>query len=306
MTIRTNTRAAHIAKITCTILLLALPALTQERELIPTFDAASIKIVAEDGRGFMRGGPGTSDPGRVVWAGAEMRDLLTRAWGIDYDRLVGPDWIHRPTLYRLEATMPSDTTMARFQAMLQNLLIERFNLKVHHETRRYPGYKLVVAPGGPKLKPSVSHASPPPLSVGPVDSQGCPIIRNGRHSFAAQARSGAVCITYEDVSMTDFSQDFNLLGSARLPDGSIGHIVDETGLSEHYDFKLRFDNSTNTRPPVIGPRVGEAVTRDEVGSGLPGVFSALEKQLGLRLQKAAAIPMDTIVVDAGNPVPTEN
>jgi uncharacterized protein (TIGR03435 family) len=102
--------------------------------------------------------------------------------------------------------------------------------------------------------------------------------------------------------MTDFSQDFNLLGSARLPDGSRGHIIDETGLSEHYDFKLRFDGSTNTRPPVIG----EAVTRDEVGSGLPGIISALEKQLGLRLQKAAAIPMDTIVADAGNPVPTEN
>jgi uncharacterized protein (TIGR03435 family) len=120
------------------------------------------------------------------------------------------------------------------------------------------------------------------------------------------ARSGAVCITYEDVSMTDFSQDSYLIGHALLPDGSIGHIVDETGLTERYDFKLRFDAATNTRSPVMGARVGEAIKRDEVGSGLPYIFSALEKQLGLRLRKAAAIPMDTVVVDAGNPVPTEN
>jgi uncharacterized protein (TIGR03435 family) len=110
----------------------------------------------------------------------------------------------------------------------------------------------------------------------------------------------------EDVSMADFSRDVNLLGSARLPDGSQGHIIDATGLTEHYDFKLRFDSSTNTRPTVIGPGTREAVSRGEVGSGLPDVFSALDQQLGLRLQKVKAMPMDTIVVDGGTPVPTAN
>src|SRR3569833_1419346 len=202
--------------------------------------------------------------------------------------------------------MPSDTTMAQFQIMLQNVLIERFHLKIHRETRPYPGYKLVVASSGPKLKPAASHTSWPPLSAGAVDSQGCPILREGRHEFTAIATSGAVCISYEDVTKAELSRSVNLLVYARLPDGSQGHIIDETGLVEHYDFKLRFDGSTDSRATVIGARAGEAVNRDEVGSGLPNIFTALERQLGLRLQKVNAIPMETIVVDSGTAVPADN
>jgi uncharacterized protein (TIGR03435 family) len=48
--------------------------------------------------------------------------------------------------------MPRDTTKAQFQEMLRNLLVERFHLVVHHETRTFPGYELVVDKGGLKLK----------------------------------------------------------------------------------------------------------------------------------------------------------
>jgi uncharacterized protein (TIGR03435 family) len=106
--------------------------------------------------------------------------------------------------------------------------------------------------------------------------------------------------------MAEFSQGYSLIGYARLPDGSEGHIIDATGLAGRYDFTLRFDSSTDPRRTVVGARAGEAPNRDDVGSGLPNIFTALERQLGLRLQKVDAIPMDSIVVDSGNPVPTEN
>lgn len=254
----------------------------------------------------MRGGPGTTDPGRFIWGAVTLKQLLIRAWEIDSARLVGPDWLDRQTLYRLEATMPASATRAQFEKMLQNLLTERFQLKLRHETRMYPGYDLVVAPGGPKLTLAVDHSDWPPLSAGAVDSKGCPILRNGRHEFTAISRSGAVCITYEGVSLDEFSKSASLLGYVHLPDGSIGHIVDKTGLKGNYDFKLIFDGATGAHAPIVGARVGEAPTQDEVGSGLPNIFTATERQLGLRLQKVNAIALDTLVIEGGNPIPLDN
>ena len=59
--------------------------------------------------------------------------------------------------------MPPETTAARFQLMMQNLLLERFHLEMHREKRNFPGYELVVAEGGPKLRETkaAGEASPP-------------------------------------------------------------------------------------------------------------------------------------------------
>jgi uncharacterized protein (TIGR03435 family) len=132
-------------------------------------------------------------------------------------------------------------------------------------------------------------------------------LRDGTRQFGALSRSGAVCISYQDMSMTEFSRSDYLIGAARMPDGSQGHIVDETGLTGNYDFKLNFDGAAGSRRAVIvGSRAGEAPSQDEVGSGLPDVFTAMERQLGLKLRKVNAIPLDTIVIEDGNPVPLEN
>ena len=74
-------------------------------------------------------------------------------------------------MYDITATMPSETTRQEFQLMLQNLLVERFQIRFHHETRTYPGYELVVAPGGTKLKESVNPGDAGP-SHGPTGEIG--------------------------------------------------------------------------------------------------------------------------------------
>ncbi len=58
--------------------------------------------------------------------------------------------------------MPPDTTKQQFCLMLQNLLSQRFKMAIHRETKGFPGYALVVAKNGPKLKESVNI--PPPQS----------------------------------------------------------------------------------------------------------------------------------------------
>ena len=72
-----------------------------------------------------------------------------------FSQLSGPKWIgDYSALFDLTATLPPNTSNQQFQVMLRNLLTERFHLILHHETKAFPGYQLVVANGGPKLKES--------------------------------------------------------------------------------------------------------------------------------------------------------
>jgi uncharacterized protein (TIGR03435 family) len=114
----------------------------------PQFDAASVKVVDPAKRADFTntGGPGSTDPGRIHMGHTTIVALLRKAWDIQTDQVSGPAWVSDfmgPGQYFVDATMPPNTTKAQFQLMLQNLLAERFHLKVHHETRNFPGYELV-------------------------------------------------------------------------------------------------------------------------------------------------------------------
>src|SRR5580700_7741780 len=124
-----------------------------------TFEAASVKAVnlASHPTFGNRGGPGTTDPGRIHLCCVGMFSLLMRAYDVQIDQISGPSWIMDnmgPNLYQVDATMPAQTTKAQFQLMMQSLLEDRFHMAVHRETRSFPGYDLVVAKDGPKLKQS--------------------------------------------------------------------------------------------------------------------------------------------------------
>jgi uncharacterized protein (TIGR03435 family) len=125
----------------------------------PAFDAVSIKVVKLASHPVFgnTGGPGTSDPGRVHLCCVGMFSLVMRAYDVEPDQISGPSWIMDnmgPNLYQIDATMPANTTRAEFQVMMRNLLEERFHIEVHRERHNFPGYELVVADGGPKLKES--------------------------------------------------------------------------------------------------------------------------------------------------------
>jgi uncharacterized protein (TIGR03435 family) len=130
----------------------------------PSFDVASVKTVNLASHPVFgnRGGSGTSDPGRIHLCCVGMFSLLMRAYAAEIDQIAGPAWIMEnmgPNLYEIDATMPAGTTNGQFQLMMQNLLTERFHLEMHREARSFPGYELVLAKGGPKLKESIANAS---------------------------------------------------------------------------------------------------------------------------------------------------
>ena len=109
-----------------------------------TFEAASVKPAGPfvpGEMGGMRGGPGTGDPGRITIPRATLSDLLARAYDVWLDQISGPAWLNDRSAYayRIDATLPPNTTTEQFRLMLQNPLAERFHLRLHHETKAQIG-----------------------------------------------------------------------------------------------------------------------------------------------------------------------
>jgi uncharacterized protein (TIGR03435 family) len=294
--------------------LTAVMALAQQ----PAFDAASVKVVNLASHPVFgdKGGPGTDDPGRVHFCCVGMYSLLMRAYDVEVDRIVAPSWVMEnvgPNLYQVDATMAPGTTKAQYQAMMQRLLRERFHLQIHREKRNFPGYELVIAEGGPKLKESAPDPNGVALGVGNFpkrDAAGMFVLPPGPQMYTSL---GWEVITVQ-ARQKPIGDLVKVMG--RMINQSLGEnpndwaspksrVTDRTGLTGTYDFTLRFAcelcqfAAANGAMPAIPPG-GGSVTSE------PSIFVALQKQLGLKLNKIKDIPLDMIVVDRVEKVPTPN
>jgi uncharacterized protein (TIGR03435 family) len=291
----------------------------------PTFEAVSVKAVnlADHPAFGNSGGPGTKDPGRVHFCCVSMVSLLMRAYDLQIDQIFGPSWIMdnmRPNLYQVDATTPPETSKAQFQSMMRTMLAERFHMEVHHETRNFPGYDLVVAKEGPKLKESLETSTPDQASVIPDTPQkpkrgpdGSVILPPGPQMMTSLGR-GMIRVQAQEKPLADL-----IAGMGSLIAQSMGadptdfaarkaRVSDKTGLTGKYDFILEFAcegcRGLGANLPIFAGRADAAPADAE--SGLPNIFSALEKQLGLKLEKTRDISLDVIVVDHVDKVPTRN
>jgi uncharacterized protein (TIGR03435 family) len=279
-----------------------------------TFEAASVKPAGPfvpGEMGGMRGGPGTGDPGRITSARATLSDLLARAYDVWLDQISGPAWLNDRSAYayRIDATLAPNTTMEQFRLMLQNLLAERFHLRLHHETKTRPGYELVVASGGPKLKEWDPAASAAPGKPG-VDGNGFPTLPPGAPVRYIMRMGGGVAPirTTRRETMAMFCRGLggDISMSNGTPTGPQARVVDKTGLTGTYEFTLEFAGSMGMMPsaPAEG-EPGMPLASDPTG-GAPDIFTAVEKQLGLKLVKVKDIPVDILIVENADKVPTAN
>ena len=286
----------------------------------PTFDAASVKVVklASHPPFGNRGGPGTSDPGGIHLCCVGMFSLLMRAYDVDLDQITGPPWIMEnmgPNLYEIDATIPAGATEAQYRLMMRQLLRERFLLEIHREKRNFPGYELVIAEGGPKLKesrPDPDAAAPDASQLPKRNPEGLFLLPPGPQMFTSLGW-GAITVQAQQKPIGDLVK---VMG--RMINQSMGEnpndfaspkarVLDRTGLTATYDFTLRFScelcrfaatNGSMAAPPPLPPA-------DSPG-GEPSIFVALQKQLGLKLNKIKDIPLDVIVVDRVEKIPTAN
>ena len=108
------------------------------------------------------GGIGTSDPTHIAYRGAWLMNLMTQAFGVRADQITGAAW---PSVnkerYDIVANIPEGATKEQFNAMLGNLLRDRFHLRFHMDSRIVPVYALRVAKNGPKFKETASRAGEP-------------------------------------------------------------------------------------------------------------------------------------------------
>ena len=139
------------------------------------FEVASIKV-ANSGFNGVRGGcrgvdsvysaeeqvrGGIPPLGRCSITDARLSHLIGIAYGVSMQVLdTGPDWIQRGDLrfdVQAKAENPASATRQQLLTMLQNLLVERFQIKFHYITKEEPGFALMVAKNGPKLHTSTSE-----------------------------------------------------------------------------------------------------------------------------------------------------
>lgn len=147
----------QIISISVSVLLYGTGARAESPKL--TFEVAAVRLSGANTRNMLRGGPGTSDPGQISWTACSLDFLIERAYGIQQDQFSGPGWLSSAR-YDISAKVPAGATAEQFDEMLQNLLVERFHLQVHHDTRVLSAYDLVLRRSPPKLKPS--EWVPPP------------------------------------------------------------------------------------------------------------------------------------------------
>ena len=229
------------------------------------FEVVSIKPSANQGAATsMAGGPGTSDPGRFRASNAELSILVMGAYGVQYDQLRGPAWINK-TQFDVVANVPPGTTAEQLRKMLQNLLVERFRMQVHHETRVEAVYELTVAKNGPKLKLAAEGSGADDFVPGSgprrADRDNFPILPPGRPNVAcAHLPQGSYC-TFRMFTMGMLAQRM------MLPNFVGRHVVDKTGLTGRYDFTLYYNAMSNAP--------------SSPDNNAPSIEQALPEQLGL-------------------------
>jgi uncharacterized protein (TIGR03435 family) len=230
-----------------------------------TFDVATIKPSDRPSGSFsVSGGPDT-----VTVNASAFRMILYSYKLHDFQVIGGPGWLTTATW---EATAKVDQPPTGYNSLsnyagddimrqrTQAVLAQRFALRCHFETKELPVYNLVLAKGGSKLTPTHADAK----NIGSLDLSG------GNRA--------------NRINGTGISLEL----MAAVLSQKIGRkVIDKTGLTSLYDFRLTYTSD---------PAAASPVSTDDSASG-PTIFTALEEQLGLRLESAKG-PVPVLVVDS--------
>jgi len=252
------------------------PGTTDANVKLPEFDVVSVRENKSDDH-MMRWM--YTDDGISI-TNLSIKNLIASAYNIkQYLISGGPSWVDS-TGFDVQAKVAADD-VATFKKlkptergpMLKKLLIERFHLVAHVETKTLPVYDLLVANGGPKIKAVAPDPAPSPDAdpSNPPKPRGRITIGRGRFKL-------------EDAPVSMLA---NQLGYALDRP-----VIDKTGLTGKYDLSLKW--TPDNQPP------SDKSSEDQA----PGLFTAVQEQLGLKLESSKG-PVDTLVIDHIE-MPTEN
>jgi len=269
-----------------------------------------------------------------------LKSLIVYAYQVKPYQVTGPVWLEQQR-FDIIAKYPEGATKDDAPKMLQSLLEERFQLKVHKSIEERPVLGLVIGRGGPKLQASADKPAPiddnAPLRPGErkVDGPGGhPMLvrtdvvhgaitvnmgEQGRMSYKVDAKATppVIHIDLSMVTMTGFASMMTQMLAQTA--GSAGRqIVDMTKIEGNYEasFDLSLDDMLamvrNAGVEIPGstlrlPAGGEAGSVPIAAEPSAGGLSLADavRSMGLRLESRRA-PVELLVVDHAEKRPTEN
>jgi bla regulator protein BlaR1 len=251
----------------------------------PKFEVASIKPAAPDQRGmFIRTAPG----GRVNITNMPLKEMLVLAWHIQPFQIEGaPSWMESAR-YDISAKPEKSPKEGEVSLMLQSLLADRFQLKIHHETKELPIYALVVANKDGKLGPQLTESKEgsctpfdPSKPPAPPDPSKPPTLGCGG-MFMGPDRLRAAGVEVDRLTPV-LSR---ILGRT---------VIDKTGLTGKFDIQAQWTPDQNQLQAMAGGAQPDAQVPQFDPNG-PSIFTALQEQLGLKLESQKG-PVDVLVID---------
>jgi uncharacterized protein (TIGR03435 family) len=245
----------------------------------PQFEVATVR---PNKSGDTSASLGPRPGGRLIGTNQTVRNLIRNAFNVQPDQLIGgPDWMDSDRFDIQAKAADADVDekgmmpYPQYMLRLQSLLEDRFKMVTHWETRELSVYALVLAsPGklGPKLKAHTGDCTRPPASAPPAPGS-APVNCGTRTNMTGTVGK----VTGTGITMQTFAR--NLSG------GTGRFIIEKTGLAGAYDLELEF--TPDQSPDTTGP----------------SLFTAMQEQLGLKLDSQRA-PVEVVVIDRlERPVP---
>ena len=231
----------------------------QEPEPLPRFDVASVKqdTSSEPSNNWQR------SPGRLDYQNSQMLQLIRVAYGeyaLRANEIEGaPGWLTSER-YDIDVRFPVGTPQSTLNMMLRQLLTDRFKFSARLETRAAPIYSLVLARSdgrlGAKLESPVAACAPTAFNPLPE---------------CARTRAGIIQRGHSEIA--ELARLLSMTPAVGRP------VVDNTGLTGAFKVDLRYASVTDAPDPDA-----------------PSIFTALQEQLGLKLESATG-PVTVLVID---------
>jgi len=202
------------------------------------------------------GGSNRAQPGRYVAINIPLMRLIALAYRPIQEFQGGPDWI-RIERFDIEAKVDGTPNQQQMQAMLRALLADRFHLVARIEQQQRPVYALTLARRDRRLGPQMR-----PSTAACADGPGTCGVRMLDGALASQS-----------ITMSRLAAELSFVGR---------RVVDRSELAGAFEIDLKWTPDTADAGPAV--------------DGLPSIFTAMQEQLGLKLEPSTG-PVDVLVIE---------
>jgi len=242
-------------------------AFSQPAAAPPAFEVASVKVnAAGTNAGMGRGGMGhgfdsiTPSPSGISMINVSLKTVIQWAYRVQPVQVSGPGWLdvdRYDVVAKAAGAVPED----QLRQMMQTLLADRFKLAFHRESKEMLAYIITVAKTGLKIKESTTEGD---MAIQPSPPAGA---------------------TFQRATVPKLAE--LLSGPLQAP------VVDQTGLTGRYDFKLDLSNVLDPTTPM------------GINDVIPIFIQAAQQQLGVKIDEKK-MPVEMLMVDHAERIPVEN